>query len=403
MGESWAGRVSPGGCDDARVTATPAELNRATLARQLLLAREPLPVTDAVGRLLALQAQHPASPYLALWNRVSGFDPAALDAAFRDGSVVKATLLRMTLHAARAEDYPFLRSAVQPVLRGARYDRRFRETGMAPAEAEALVPGLLAFASVPRTTAEVDGWLAGNAPTAARAALWRTLRAVATLVHEPAVDAAWSFGPRPVYRAAAAPPALDENAAGAALPRLVHRYLAGYGPASVADIAQFSLIPRGRVREALAALGEEVVESGGEHRPALYDVPGAPRPPGDAPAPARLLGMWDNVLLAHADRSRLLPPEYRTAVTRANGDLLPTLLVDGRVAGVWRATGGGVEGYAFRSLPPATWRELSAEAERLAAMLAGRDAEVYRRHHHWWEKLGAAVAECRMLSGPIAG
>ncbi|NJQ08577.1 winged helix DNA-binding domain-containing protein [Streptomyces lonarensis] len=384
------------------MTATAAELNRATLARQLLLAREALPVSDAVGRLVALQAQHPASPYLALWNRVAGFDPAALDTAFADGAVVKATLLRITLHAARAEDYPFLRSAVQPVLRGARYDRRFRETGMAPAEAEALLPGLLEFAAVPRTTAELDAWLAGNAPTSARSALWRTLRAVATLVHEPATDAAWSFGPRPVYRAAAAPPPLDEAAAAAALPRLVRRYLAGYGPASVADIAQFSLVPRGRVREALAALGEEVVELPGGHRPPLYDLPDAPRPPGDAPAPARLLGMWDNVLLAHADRSRLLPAEFRAAVTRTNGDLLPTLLVDGRVAGVWRATGGGVEGYAFRQLPPAAWRELSAEAERLAALLAGRDAEVYRRHHHWWEKLGDAVAERRALSGPIA-
>ncbi|NJP66133.1 winged helix DNA-binding domain-containing protein [Streptomyces spiramenti] len=385
------------------MTVNPAELNRATLARQLLLAREPLSVTDAVARLVAVQAQHPASPYLALWNRVAGFDPAALDAAFADGSVVKASLLRITLHAARADDYPFLRAAVQPVVRGARYDRRFRETGMEPAEAEALLPGLLAFASVPRTTAEFDGWLAEHAPTTARAALWRTLRSVAPLVHEPAPDAVWSFGPRPVYRAAPGPPPVDEAASSAALPQLVRRCLAGYGPASVADIGQFSLVARGRVREALTMLGEEVVELPGGHRPPLYDLRDAPRPPGDVPAPARLLGMWDNVLLAHADRSRLLPDEYRTAVTRVNGDLLPTLLVDGRVAGVWRAGAGGVEAYAFRALPRGAWQELSAEAEGLTGLLTGRDPEVYRRHHHWWEKLGDVVAERRLLSGPIAG
>jgi len=129
---------------------------------------------------------------------------------------------------------------------------------------------------------------------------------------------------------------------------------------------------------------------------ALLDVPGAPRPEEDTPAPPRLLAMWDSVLLAYNDHGRMMPPEYRTIIRRANGDVLPTLLVDGHVAGVWRPVDGGIEATAFRKLPKAAWAGLAAEAAALVAFLAGREPAAYSRYAHWWTK-GLPAAEVRVL------
>jgi hypothetical protein len=133
---------------------TARQLNRATLARQLLLRREALDVVGAVRRVVAMQAQEPASPYVALWNRLAGFEPAELDRAFADQSVVKTTLMRITLHAVHSDDYPAFRSAMTRTLRAARlHDSRFTRTGLTNADADALLPEVLAFAAVPRTNA----------------------------------------------------------------------------------------------------------------------------------------------------------------------------------------------------------------------------------------------------------
>jgi len=143
------------------MSLTARQLNRATLGRQLLLRREPLSVVDAVRRVVALQAQEAASPYLALWNRVADFDPADLDAAFADRAVVKASLIRLTLHAVLAEDYPALHSAMLSSLRASRLnDRRFTTTGLSTADADALVPHLVKFTAQPRTKAEIEALLA---------------------------------------------------------------------------------------------------------------------------------------------------------------------------------------------------------------------------------------------------
>src|SRR4051794_33957512 len=121
-------------------------LNRAMLARQLLLGRESLSVAEALQRVMALQAQEPASPYLALWNRLSDFDAAELDAAFADGTVVKSNAVRMTLHAVLAEEYRAFREATEPTIRAARLrDERFRVSGLSAEEADGLVPEMLAF------------------------------------------------------------------------------------------------------------------------------------------------------------------------------------------------------------------------------------------------------------------
>ena len=377
---------------------TARRLNRATLGRQLLLRREPLAADEGVRRVVAVQAQEPASPYLAMWNRLAGFDPADLDRAFADGTVVKATLMRVALHAVHTADHPALHEAMQPTLRGSRlHDGRFTSTGLTRADADALVPHLVELATRPRSNADVEAWLANRPGGPVDARAWWAVRTFGPFVHAP-TGGPWSFGPRPAYLAAR-----EQRRSGdpeAALRILARRYLEGFGPASAQDLAQFGMLqPRARVRDALASLvadGFALILEGPDEQP-LYDVPDGQLPLEDAPAPPRLMAMWDSILLAYADRGRVIPPDYRRLVIRNNGDVLPTLLVDGHVAGVWRPIAGGIEATAFHALPRAAWDGLEAEAVDLLALLADREAAVYRRYAHWWDRLPSS--EVRVL-GP---
>jgi hypothetical protein len=373
---------------------TARRLNRATLGRQLLLGREPLDVVEAVRRVVAVQAQEPASPYLALWDRLAGFDPADLDVAFADRRVVRATLMRITKHAVHADDYPAFHNAMEPSLRASRLnDRRFMTSGLSEAEVDAFLPRLLELAARPRTKAEVEDLL--EARTGDRNPwMWWALRTFAPLWYAP-TGGPWSFGTRSSF--VAAPVGLPPDRQQESVRWLVRRYLEGFGPASVPDVAQFSLLRRPVVRDALAALGDEVERLEGPDGAELFDLAGAPLPAQDIPAPPRLLPMWDSVLLAYADRSRVIPPEHRRLVIHSNGDVLPTLLVDGYVAGVWRPVEGGIEATAFQPLPKAAWAGLAEEAAGLVAFLAGRDPAVYRRYGHWWDKLPGGTV--RVLSG----
>lgn len=368
---------------------SPRAFNRATLARQLLLERAELTVPEAVRRVVALQAQHPASPYVALWNRVARFDPADLDAALADRAVVKASLLRIALHVMHVDDYETVHAAMQPSLRGARlHDPRFAVSGISIDEAHALVPYLLAYAARPRTGTELEAWVDARVPETPRGAWW-ALRTFAPLHHVP-TGGPWSFGSSTSY-VAAGTPALPRvtTAFDDALPTLVRRYLEGFGPASVADVSQVAMVPRARVRAAVAALRDELERFPGPDGTELLDVPGAPRPDEDVPAPPRLLGMWDETLLAYADRSRVVPPDVRRLVTRSNGDVLPTVLVDGYVVGVWRPVAAGIEVTTYRPVPDDAWPALEAEARSLVAFLADRDPAPFARYGHWWAKLPA--------------
>ncbi len=167
---------------------------------------------------------------------------------------------------------------------------------------------------------------------------------------------------------------------------LVRRYLEGFGPATIQDVAQFSTIYRPPVKEAVAALADELVRLEGPNGEELFDIPGGLFPPEDSSAPPRLMAMWDSTLLAHTDRSRIIPPDYRTLVMRNNGDVLPTLLVDGYVAGVWRPVEDGIEATAFHRLSAEAWAGLKVEARALVKFLADREPMVYRRYGHWWTK-----------------
>jgi hypothetical protein len=381
------------------MSVTERELNRATLARQLLLERAPMSVADAVERVVALQAQVPASAYVALWNRLAGFDPADLDRAYAGHQVVRAQLMRVTMHAVHVEDHQAFREAMDPTLRASRLgDRRFTTSGLTVDDALDLLGGLLDFAGQPRTGPECEAWLAGQLGAPMPPLAWRMLRQYAPLWHVP-TEGPWLFGSRAYVAARPRPVLADAAVSDAALQVLIRRYLEGFGPASIADMAQFAMVTRGRAKAAVLALGGSLVPLEGPGGTMLYDVPSGLRPDGDIAAPPRLMAMWDSTLLAYADRARLMPPAYRKAVTRMNGDVLPTLLVDGYVAGVWRATADGIEATAFHALRASEWEGLAAEARALIPLLADREPEVYRRYHHWWDK-GFPGPETRLLAGP---
>ncbi|MFC9588438.1 winged helix DNA-binding domain-containing protein [Streptomyces sp. NPDC056944] len=377
---------------------TARALNRSTLHRQLLLEREPLGVAEAVRRVVGLQAQHPGSPYVALWNRVAGFDPEHLDGAVSGFELVRSTLMRLTLHLVHAEDYRAFREGMEPTLRGSRlHDPRFKAAGFTAADADALLPGLLAYAESTRTGAELREHIAKGRGEPVEAVVWRMVRQYAPLWHAP-TGPPWSFGTKQAFVTADELPVLgDPEVSAAGLAVLVRRYLEGFGPASIPDMAQFTTAPRGLVREAVKTLEGELERLEGPGGTVLYDVPGAPRPDEEVPAPPRLLAMWDSVLLAYADRGRIIPPEYRKRVIRVNGDTLPTVLVDGYVAGVWRPVEGGIEVSAFHPLAAADWEALGAEAASLGRLLAARDPHVYRRYDHWWVK-GLPTVESRVLA-----
>ena len=371
---------------------TARRLNRATLARQLLLERKPLTVVDAVRRIVALQAQSPASPYLALWNRVAGFAAADLDAAYASYAVLKASLMRITVHAVVADDYPAFQHAMVSTLRAARlHDDRFKSTGLTADDADAVVPDVLAYTAQPRTNAEMEAWLENRFGRPV-ARLWWALRHYAPVVHAP-TGGAWAHGERSAYLTARSRPPGGDPAK--SRQRLVARYLEGFGPATAADIAQFTMLRRPVISDALEALASSLDVLGGPEGVPLFDVPGAPLPDEAIEAPPRLLGMWDLSLLAYADRGRVLPEEYRKLVIRRNGDVLPALLVDGHVAGVWRPVDGGIQATAFRKLPARAWQGLAAEGRALAAFLAERDPFIYRRYARWWD--GLPAVQVRLL------
>ena len=332
----------------AAAHATPAEPR--TLARQLLLGRQPLGVVDAVRRIVAVQAQEAASPYIALWNRVAGFDPGDLDAAFADHSVVKATLMRITLHAVAADDHPDLHQAMQESLRAARLnDARFRRTGLTAADADAVVPDLLAFAAERRTNAASS--TPGSRPASGRSrsrgrggrcGRWRRSCTPRREVPGPSGRARRTSRPRPaVHRTTASSRCSDScgvtSRGSGRRPREGHRLV---------RVALHADGP-GRARR----LGDRLEHLEGPGGTELYDVPDGDRPDGDTVAPPRLMAMWDSTLLAYADRTRIVPAAYRQLVTRRNGDVLPTLLVDGYVCGVWRPVDDGIEATAFHELP----------------------------------------------------
>lgn len=364
---------------------TSGQLNRATLQRQLLLAREQLAPIDAVRRIVALQAQEAAAPYVALWNRVTDLDLGDVDRALSVRAVVKASLMRITLHAVAADDYPTFHAAVTPILRASRLnDRRFKDTGLSTDEADDALPGLLEYLAIPRTREEVIEYLVAGVSDEPR--LWWALKTYAPILNSP-TGALWTYGLELAYERA---PDLDRPSYDDAVATLFRRYLAGYGPARAVDFAQFTLLSMSTINPIIEAIRDDLVVYNDTDGRELFDVADAPDiPDGTELAPVRLLGMWDSVLLAYRDRSRVVTDDIRPHVIRRNGDVLPTVLVDGHVAGTWRIVEDGIEIAAFTTFADHTWDELAIETKSLCATIAARDANLFSRADAWWPKLSA--------------
>jgi winged helix DNA-binding protein len=337
---------------------TQRELNRATLARQLLLRRERLSPVRAIERLAGLQAQLPSSPYLALWARLEGFERASLERALKGRRVVKALLMRATMHLVSARDYPHLDAAV----REARTLIRARGTEPPPEE---LVERVVALARErPRTRPEIMQALGFHSrtqdPHEIRLLFW--VMALGRLEQTPE-SAFYAFRGSPTYEPNEhEPPPRDE-----ALAYAIRRYLAAFGPATRADVSQWSGVPIRDLATGLERLQLRTLRD--ERGRELLDLPRAPLPAADTPAPARLLPRWDELLLAHKDRTRVLPDEYRRTVIHKNGDVQQAFLADGVVSGLWRLETGKIVLEPFAPLPRTTRRELEDEAARLQRWL----------------------------------
>ncbi len=345
---------------------TQRELNRALLARQLLLRRAALSVPRAVERIGALQAQWPPSPYIALWSRLEGFHREQLLRSVERRQVVRATLMRTTLHHVTASDY----LAYAGELRARRI--AFVEGQLAKLQGsldhDELVEAIVRHAAErPRSRPELLGLLGQPKlePDDRRPWLvWHLLAARATLVHAPQ-SSVWRLNTAGAAFVPAATWLGAEPAAGEdAIVHLVRRYLAAFGPATRADAAQWTGLPVAALEPGFERLSLRRFRDEAGRR--LFDLPRAPLPPASVKAPPRFLPMWDSTLLAHDDRTRILPEAYRKIVIRRNGDVQRTFLVDGVVAGLWHFEDGRIRVEPFEPVPRAERRALDAEARALA-------------------------------------
>jgi hypothetical protein len=356
---------------------THRELNRALLARQLLL--EPDTERDAVAaveHLVGMQAQAPFPPYYGLWSRLDGFRPDDLATLISTRNVVRIALMRGTIHLVSARDCLPLRAVMQPVLdRAFRSNQYKRLTGVDLAELAArgreLVDG------EPMTFSELGKALAERWPGNPPADLAQGVRALVPLVQVPpravwgqsgvprhtSAEAWLSGGAAGVGGAAGAGGAVDHAA-------LVRRYLAAFGPATVRDIQAWSGLTG--LRAVVETLRSVLVTFRDEGGAELFDLPDAPRPPGDTPVPVRLVAEFDNLVLSHADRTRIFAGVDMARMYSINGIVPGSVLVDGFVAGLWRIA----TTRKTATLTLELWegvpdrRAVTSEAERLLAFAA---------------------------------
>jgi hypothetical protein len=302
----------------------------------MLLSRETVPVLAAVERLVGLQAQLARPPFLALWARLQGFQPEELTRLVHDRKLVRATLMRGTLHLVTAKDYRLLRPALQASfsegLQAVLGDRA-RDVDIEGVTAKARE----CLRQQPRTFEEIRTVLARSWPKLDARAMGYTVRMHLPLVQVP-TDARWGWPASSCFASA-------EEWLGAALPAkidlaaIVRRYLAAFGPASVRDAQSF--LGLRDLSAAFEALRPKLRVFHDERGRELFDLEDAPRPPGDTPAPVRFLPDFDNMLLGHADRTRVVSETHRAKLATRNLRVLPVFLVDGFVAGTWSNTRSG--------------------------------------------------------------
>jgi hypothetical protein len=352
-------------------------LNRALLDRQLLLRPAPLSagsqraeqVIETVEHLVGLQAQAPFPPYYGLWSRLDGFRPGDLAELLTDRRVVRIALMRGTIHLVSARDCLLLRPLTQPVL-----DRALRTIfgkQIAGVDQAALAAaGRALLAEGPLTFGELGTLLAGRWPDHPPTALAQAARALLPLIQVPP-RAVWGSAGRAAHTPA-------ESWLGRPLDRdpapeqLITRYLAAFGPASVPDMQAWSGLTR--LREVVERIRPGLLTFRDEQGTELFDLPGAPRPDPGTPAPVRLVAEFDNLILSHADRTRVISEQSRKRLFTRNGIFPGTVLVGGFVHGIWRiARSGGAATLTIELFERLHRRELDAvtrEGERLLAFAA---------------------------------
>ncbi|MGX1567819.1 winged helix DNA-binding domain-containing protein [Streptomyces sp. NPDC055506] len=337
-------------------------LNRATLDRQLLLRPARMSAVAAVEHLVGLQAQNVKPPYYALAARLDGFDPEALSKPMADREVVRIVTMRSTIHTHTADDCLTLRPLVQPAR-----DRelvQFRK-GLAGVDLDRLAA--LARDLVedgPRTMKQLREALLQQWPDADPQALAVAARCRLPLVQ---VTPRGLWGRSGQVSLTTAEHWLGRPAEPAPAPdAVVLRYLAAFGPASVKDMQTWAGLTR--LRDAFERLRPRLVTFQDEGGAELFDLPDAPRPDPDTPAPPRFLPEFDNLLLSHADRTRVVPQEHRGRSWQGN-IAYPTLLVDGFLAGLWRLEDDALVIEPFDRLTRARRDEVTAEGERMLRLM----------------------------------
>lgn len=342
MGSASVTRVEPLG---------PVRLNRALLARQHLLERARDPISEVVGHLVGLQAQNPPSPHLALWSRVEGLAHDEVGDGLQARALVRIAVMRSTVHLVTAADAGVLHALSLPRIRGELTGNPQHRADIAALDVEAVAAQARAVLEAePLTAVELGLRLSPCWPQAQPAALARVARALLPLVQVPP-RGRWRRSGRTTWTTVQAwlgeeaDHLADPDRRAGALADLVERYLAAFGPATVADVQAWSGLTG--LRAVVEAMGDRLVRLRGEPTPggsrerALLDLPGGLLPDDDVVAPPRFLPDFDNLLLSYADRSRVIPPVLRARLSSTNGQAPPTVLVDGFVAGTWRVHRAG--------------------------------------------------------------
>jgi hypothetical protein len=329
---------------DATVLSARA-LNRATLARQMLLRREKVSPVVALERLLGLQAQMPRPPFVALWARLAGFRRQDLVSPIASREIVRATMMRATIHLFTRRDFVAFRPVIQPVLTGA-WQGVLKDRVKAIDVDRLLAVSRACFESNPCTLEELRRQLvAGPFPKLDERAMGYIVKMQLPLVQTPEEGAAWAYPAAANFAVAESwldeplnlgPLVVSGDAATMSAPSpqaLALRYFAAFGPASVQDFQSWAGFKS--MRAVVEELRPQLQTFRDEHGRELFDLPKAPRPAADAEAPVRFLGEFDNVLLGYADRDRIVSAAHRPALLTKNLLVPATFLIDGFIAGMW--------------------------------------------------------------------
>ncbi|MFG3706453.1 winged helix DNA-binding domain-containing protein [Micromonospora sp. NPDC047670] len=339
-------------------------LNRALLQRQFLLERTGQAPLDVIRRLVALQAQEPNWPYLGLWSRIHGFTHADLTTLLVDRQVVRSGLLRSTQHIAAADDFRRLRPLLQPVLDRTANSAYFRRNSNGLPTGTLIADGRALLDAGPLARKELAGRLTARHPGRDGRILAGEFELRTPLVHDPATASWGSWGNRSAITVTAIP---VETVDSTPIYELFRRYLAAFGPATVADFQAWSGLRR--MKQGVADSGIELRRYTGPDGQTLLDLPDAHLPDPHLPAPVRLLPAYDNILLGHADRTRIISDEDRKRVMPGQALVRPTILMDGFVRGTWSFTGDDIRLAPFRPLTTAEQRAVDDEANRMLPFL----------------------------------